>query len=230
MLWMQLKELKFFGRPTPADLMLLTLTHCPLLSTYVVHGIEAINDKMIGQISNLNNMPLHLPELTWLHIGFVGDASHGPRLHQLTSLPKLSTLRIFCQSYYGWGISDYITLLRNAPALETLQIINDELQPTNMFQNFRVKKTFLLCVPHLLVFTVPQNHYIEKDVLAEIADGRLLPSVTTMEFAAFQLEPVVEDAGNKAFLATQRSNKNIRDSTGVIVVLHFWCFYSDQGR
>lgn len=217
--WAQLKELKFFGRPTPADLVLLVLIQCPLLSTYVVNGIEAIHDGMIDRISNLNNMPLHLPELTWLRIGFVGGASHGPCLRQLTSLPNLSTLRIFCQSYYGWNLSDYITLLQNAPALETLQIINDELQPTIMIQNFRVEKAFLSCVPHLLVFTVPQNHYIENDVLAEIAHGGLLPSVTTMEFAAFQLEPVVE------MLETRLSwARDGRTKISEIQQVSLWCY------
>lgn len=212
--WAQLKELKLFRPPIPADLLLSLLSQCLSLSTCVINSIEDIDTEMATRISTIYSIPLYLPELTWLRADFAGSTNHSHFLRAL-SLPKLSTLRIFCQSPVGLAPSDYTDLLQNiGSTLETFQISDSEPRPitwTDDVPKFQVDEALLSCTPRLLVFIVPENHFISPQVLEEIASGGLLPSVTKMGFS-------VQDPGSAVEMLETRLSLSRDDQAKMSVI------------
>lgn len=185
--WSQLKEFKLFilNSALSAGSILSVLSQCPLLRVSCNSFIENIDTNLINQISAKWVVPLPLKELTVLRVDFNGSKNHGHFLRML-SLPRLSTLQIYCRSFWQWDLSDYTTFLQGvAPTLKRFQLYDSDPMPS-WDENppcFQFDKTVLSCMPHLLIFTVPENHFIGPHILEEMASGGLLPSVTTVEFS-----------------------------------------------
>lgn len=184
--WSQLKEFKLsmldFG--LSAESILTLLSQCPLLRVSCNSFIKDIDTNLINRISAKWVVPLRLKELMVLQVDFVGSKNHGHFLRML-SLPRLSILQIFCHSFWQWDLSDYTTFLQGvAPTLKRFELYDSD--PPTWSENpprFQIDKTVLSCMPHLLVFIVPENHFIGPHILEEIASGELLPSVATVEFS-----------------------------------------------
>ncbi|KAF9463468.1 hypothetical protein BDZ94DRAFT_612974 [Collybia nuda] len=225
--WSQLKELKLYRPPIPADLLLSLLSECSSLSTCVINSIDDIDANMANRIFTTYRVPLRLPELTLFRVDFAGSANHNHFLRAL-SLPKLSTLRIFCHSTVD--PSNYIDILQGVGStLEKFQISDVEPRPilwTEDTTRFQLEKALLSCAPHLLAFTAPENHFIRPGVLTEIASGKLLPVIQKLGFSARDLEPVLD-------MLETRLSQNGQEGVSVIREVLLGCPEPDsrlQGR
>ncbi|KAF9463471.1 hypothetical protein BDZ94DRAFT_1258911 [Collybia nuda] len=210
--WTQISRLILVIQDLSADLLLLLFSQCTMLRICAINSVKDIDDNMIKRISTMPIIPLHLKELTWLQINFSGPTNHS-YLFSALSLPKLSTFRV-SNNDQPLDMSEYVDLIGSTTStLNAFQILevgkNEPLWflTAPSLPKFNVDRTLISYLPHITLFTVPPNHFIQPAELEEIASGDLLPSVTQLEFSTEEIEPVFKMLKKRLSLLRQKGSQ-----------------------
>lgn len=194
--WHQLTFLALSTLVIPADLALLLLSYCPLLSTCFINAVKDIDADMVTRI--VSTPVLCLTDLTILRIIFAGSLNHHQFLRAL-SLPKLHSLALSLPRSHDWAAPNYAAFLRSTTS--TLSLFQFRLtDPKNSGMNLGIgipsddhmDELLLSYMPQVELFDVVGGFPISPSALEKIAHGELLPSATDMQFRVDDLRPLLE--------------------------------------
>lgn len=194
--WQQLTRIALGLQVIRADLALLLLSYCPLLSSCVIGVISHVDVDMAARIAS---MPVsHLPNLTQLCLAFAGSLNHRQFLHQL-SLPNLNDLTLINSPShaYDWMSSSYSIFLHRARFTLTRFRMIESRNNGMVFgagnpTDHHFDELLMSCMPRVETFEVPETFTISASTLEKIARGEMLPSAIETTFSVDNLRPALE--------------------------------------